>query len=457
MSLKITTVPSHVKQRKISSHTHISGLGLKEDGEPEFRAGGLVGQCKARKAAGLVKDLILARKMSGRALLFAGPPGTGKTALALAISKELGPKVPFCAMSGPEVYSAEVKKTEVLNEYMRRSLGLRIKENKDIYEGEVTDLSPQETQDALAGYGKKVSSVLITLKTKPGSQTLKLDASIYESIQKEKITVGDVIYIEANSGAVRRVGRCDTYASSVDLEADEFVPLPSGQVHKRKDIIQDLTLHDLDLANAKPQGGQDIMTMVASLGKPKKTEITEKLRLEINKVVNKYIDQNIAELVPGVLFIDEAHMLDLECFTFLNRAMESTLSPIIILATNRGISKIRGTEISSMHGIPSDLLDRLLIIRTNPYEEEEIAAIIHIRAHIEGIAIQEEAVARLAQIGKETSLRYCLQLLTPAWINSDASGNEEISVEDIDAMYDVFLDMGRSSSHLRENHTKYLK
>jgi len=27
--------------------------------------------------------------------------------------------------------------------------------------------------------------------------------------------------------------------------------------------------------------------------------------LEINKVVNKYIDQGVAELVPGVLFIDE--------------------------------------------------------------------------------------------------------------------------------------------------------
>jgi hypothetical protein len=39
--------------------------------------------------------------------------------------------------------------------------------------------------------------------------------------------------------------------------------------------------------------------------KPKKTEITEKLRAEINKVVNKYIDQGIAELVPGVLFVDE--------------------------------------------------------------------------------------------------------------------------------------------------------
>ena len=45
--------------------------------------------------------------------------------------------------------------------------------------------------------------------------------------------------------------------------------------------------------------------MMGSMMKPKKTEITEKLRMEINKVVNKYIDQGVAELVPGVLFIDE--------------------------------------------------------------------------------------------------------------------------------------------------------
>jgi RuvB-like protein 1 (pontin 52) len=47
------------------------------------------------------------------------------------------------------------------------------------------------------------------------------------------------------------------------------------------------------------------MSMMGQLLKPKKTEITDKLRKEINKVVNKYIDQGIAELVPGVLFIDE--------------------------------------------------------------------------------------------------------------------------------------------------------
>ena len=68
--------------------------------------------------------------------------------------------------------------------------------------------------------------------------------------------------------------------------------------------MQDVTLHDLDMANDRPQGGNDLMSLMGQIMKPKKTEVTEKLRSEINKVVNRYIDQGIAELVPGVLFID---------------------------------------------------------------------------------------------------------------------------------------------------------
>ena len=71
----------------------------------------------------MIVDLIRAKKMAGRALLFAGAPGTGKTALAMAIAHELGTKVPFCPMVGSEVFSSEIKKTEVLMENFRRSIG----------------------------------------------------------------------------------------------------------------------------------------------------------------------------------------------------------------------------------------------------------------------------------------------------------------------------------------------
>ena len=61
-----------------------------------------------------------------------------KTALALAIAQELGSKVPFCPMVGSEVYSTEIKKTEVLMENFRRAIGKfqkdrRIKCLRDTY------------------------------------------------------------------------------------------------------------------------------------------------------------------------------------------------------------------------------------------------------------------------------------------------------------------------------------
>lgn len=177
-------------------------------------------------------------------------------------------------MVGSEVYSSEIKKTEVLMENFRRAIGLRIKEVKEVYEGEVTEITPVQADNPSSSYGKTISHVMICLKTAKGTKPLKLDPLIYENLQKEKVEVGDVIYIEVSSGAVKRQGRSDSYANEYDLEADEYVPLPKGDAHKKKDVVQDVTLHDLDVANAYPQGGQDIASMMGQLLKPKKTEIT---------------------------------------------------------------------------------------------------------------------------------------------------------------------------------------
>ncbi|CAI7591296.1 hypothetical protein PCG10_002199 [Penicillium crustosum] len=445
--VQISEVKGNSRENRTAAHTHIRGLGLRSDGTPEINADGFVGQGAAREACGVVVDLIKSKKMAGRAVLLAGGPGTGKTALALAVSQELGTKVPFCPIVGSEIYSAEVKKTEALMENFRRAIGLRVRETKEVYEGEVTELTPEEAENPLGGYGRTISHLIIGLKSAKGSKKLRLDPSIYEAIQKERVTVGDVIYIEANTGSCKRVGRSDAYATEFDLEAEEYVPVPKGEVHKKKEIVQDVTLHDLDMANARPQGGQDVMSMMGQLMKPKKTEITDKLRQEINKVVNRYIDQGVAELVPGVLFIDEVHMLDIECFTYLNRALESTISPIVILASNRGHTVIRGThEISAAHGIPPDLLARLLIIPTNPYAPEEIKTIIRLRAKVEGLNITEPALNKVSEHGSKVSLRYALQLLAPASILSRVNGRPgAIEEADIAECEDLFLDAKRSA------------
>ncbi|KAF3393313.1 RuvB-like helicase 1 [Talaromyces pinophilus] len=455
--VQISEVKGGSRENRTMAHTHIKGLGLRPDGTAESSADGWVGQTTAREACGVVVDLIKAKKMAGRAVLLAGGPGTGKTALALAVSQELGTKVPFCPIVGSELYSAEVKKTETLMENFRRAIGLRVRETKEVYEGEVTELTPEEAENPLGGYGKTISHLIIGLKSYKGTKKLRLDPSIYEAIQKERVTVGDVIYIEANTGACKRVGRSDAYATEFDLEAEEYVPVPKGEVHKKKEIVQDVTLNDLDMANARPQGGQDLMSMLGQLSKPKKTEITDKLRGEINKVVSRYIDQGVAELIPGVLFIDEVHMLDIECFTYLNRALESPIAPIVILASNRGNTVIKGTgDVTAAHGIPPDLLARLLIVPTHPYSPDEIKTIIRLRAKTENLNITDPALDKVSEHGSKISLRYALQLLTPANILARVNGRPAIDVPDVTECEDLFIDAKRSATIVTQDSGSFL-
>lgn len=52
-------------------------------------------------------------------------------------------------MVGSEVYSSEVKKTEILNENFRRAIGVRMKETKEVWEGEVTDIRTEEVHNPI--------------------------------------------------------------------------------------------------------------------------------------------------------------------------------------------------------------------------------------------------------------------------------------------------------------------
>ena len=84
----------------------------------------------------MVKD----GKIAGRAVLIAGPPSTGKTAIALGMAQSLGPDVPFTMLASSEIFSLEMSKTEALTQAFRKSIGVRIKEESEIIEGEVVEI-----------------------------------------------------------------------------------------------------------------------------------------------------------------------------------------------------------------------------------------------------------------------------------------------------------------------------
>jgi len=450
---RIKEIPELREFERVAAHSHIKGLGL-EGLKAKHIADGFVGQEEAREAAGIVVRLIKEGKFAGRAVLIAGPPGSGKTAIALGIAKELGKDVPFVPIAASEIFSAEVKKTEFLTQALRKAIGVRIREMRKIYEGEVKELNIEKEPHPYNPYVQVPTSATLKIATKDESKKISVDQSFAIQLVQQGVETGDIIQIDVDGGRLIKLGKSEKALkeSKVDISAEKPVPIPTGPVVKEKEFVYVVTLHQLDLARAK--SSFDIASLF--FGGSRK-EIDSEIRSEVDEFVKRLIEEGRGELVPGVIFIDECSLLDIETYAFLNRALEQELSPIIIFATNRGIAKIRGTDQVSPHAMPIDLLDRILIITTKPYNRDEIKEIIKIRAKAEKIEISKEGLEYLTEIGSKTSLRYAIQLLAPSNIIAKEAGKKKIEKEHLEKAYKLFVDVKRSSQYLKEQEEKFLK
>ncbi|OSX66791.1 hypothetical protein POSPLADRAFT_1063783 [Postia placenta MAD-698-R-SB12] len=448
---------------RIGAHSHIRGLGLDDRLEPRTNSQGMVGQAKARKAAGMILKMVQEGRIAGRAMLFAGPPSTGKTAIALGMAQTLGPDVPFTMIAASEVFSLSMSKTEALTQSLRRSIGVRIKEETELIEGEVVEMQIDRSLTGATKTGK------LTIKTTDMETVYDLGTKMIDALSKEKVTAGDVISIDKTSGKVSKLGR--SFARSRDYDAmgadTRFVQCPEGEVQKRKEVVHTVSLHEIDVINSRTQGF--LALFAGDTG-----EIKPELRDQINTKVAEWREEGKAEIIPGVcvplpyavqgtivklttvtlftqvLFIDEVHMLDIECFSFLNRALENELSPLVIMASNRGMARIRGTKFRSPHGLPVDLLDRVLIVSTQPYTPEEIQEIIKIRCEEEDVNLADNALQVLTTMAAQTTLRYALNLISCGQVIARKRRSERVEVEDLRRAYVYFMDEKRSVQWLKE-------
>jgi RuvB-like protein 1 len=60
-------------------------------------------------------------------------------------------------------------------EHCRLAIGLMIRGMKEVYEGEVAEVTVEETEDPLGGYGRTILHVVLGLKSTKGTETLRLD------------------------------------------------------------------------------------------------------------------------------------------------------------------------------------------------------------------------------------------------------------------------------------------
>eukprot|EP00924_Labyrinthula_sp_SR-Ha-C_P005071 maker-scaffold_1-snap-gene-20.66-mRNA-1 protein AED:0.02 eAED:0.02 QI:58/1/1/1/1/1/4/75/467 len=447
--IKMADVKDITRLERIGAHSHIRGLGLDDTLTARPVSQGMVGQASARKAAGVVAKMVSEGMMSGRAVMLAGSPGTGKTAIAQGIAQSLGEHTPFVSLSGSEIFSLEMSKTEALTQSFRRAIGVRLLEEVEVLEGEVVDLTIKRDISSKSSNQTKVGKLV--LKTTEMETEYDVGGKMAEELLKAKISAGDVVSIDRSSGSVKKLGKSLAFAKDFDAQGPQtrFVQVPEGEIQTRKESVHVMTLHEIDCINSRQQGF--LALFAGDTG-----EINSEVREQVDERVGEWKEQGKGEVIPGVLFVDEVHMLDVECFSWLNRALESPLAPVLIVATNRGITRIRGTNFQGPHGLPLDLLDRMLIINTDQYAEEELGEILNTRCEEEDVEVSIDAKKLLTKIAMETSLRYAMHMIIVADMVCGKRGGSEVGVTDIKRCYGMFMDLNRSVQYLLEHQNEYM-
>jgi len=79
-----------------------------------------------------------------------------------------------------------------------------------------------------------------------------------------------------------------------------------------------------------------------------------------------------------------------------------------------------------------------------------------IRCATENIEIEEDALAHLATIGTKTSLRYVVQMITPASVLAETLGKSKVSKDEVIEINGLFFDAKTSARILMEHADKYI-
>merc|ERR1712037_993636 len=103
-----------------------------------------------------------------------------------------------------------------------------------------------------------------------------------------------------------------------------------------------------------------------------------------------------------------------------------------------------------------DLLDRLMIISTSPYEKQDVYSILKVRCEEEDVEMADDALELLARIGMETSLRYAIHMIITSSLAAEKRKSADVEIEDIKRVYKLFVDVKRSTQYLMEYNKEYM-
>ncbi|RZC88859.1 hypothetical protein C5167_031234 [Papaver somniferum] len=307
-----------------------------------------------------IVDRLRRKKMNECVVLLAGPLQTQKSRLAFQVSQELGNEDLFFPMIDSDEYPVEELK-EILESTTRQAVGLKMRESRKVYEGEVVELSSKATGSSSGINWQSIRDIVIGLRTDTKEQHVELSDQLSKAVIKEKVAIGDVVCIDVYNEVVTRIGRSPSFSEEKDHEKNVYVALPKGEVLK-EEKIQDITICDLYKTEKRGHG----------ICKQVRKEIeSEELTGDnvINQAVRNLVERKMVELQPGVLFIDRVDSLDKKIISFISDIMKSSenVFPVLIFSTEKDTSEF------CLTGLSENVLEHMVIVHTQACEPPEIS------------------------------------------------------------------------------------
>lgn len=406
----------------LDSSSLIGGLGIGELTHYKQNSQGIVGQAIARQALFVMINLINKNNFENRGMFISGPIGSGKTTLVAALSKLLDSKFPFIKISGAETRGPSSSKIALLDQAIRKSVGITFYQEAIILEGEIVKILKRED--------KKNKSVKLVIKNQNVQGTYLIGPKFKNNFIINKIEKGDKISIDKMTGEIyfhQRI-KGEHFENNQIKKKYEF---REGNIERLKIIEHFITLEEIDSFNANEKKISKIFSDINS-------QINSKKREKIDRILINWKKKNRIKFIRGILFIDDAHLLDNVCYSYVGKLIENTFSPNFIFTTNCSRKKINGSNNIAPHGIPIDFLDRFLMLPTSPLSKFEIEQIIETKSTILGLSFALQSRQLFVKIALECGLNYALHLLPIICLDLEKDQNL-ICMDKIKGSYKLFL------------------
>ncbi|KAM0679178.1 RuvB ATP-dependent DNA helicase pontin [Binucleata daphniae] len=207
-------------------------------------------------------------------------------------------------------YTVSIYSTKNIQKALQFAIILKIKEIKNVYEGEITEIDANN----------------ITLRSLKSTKKIKIDAKLSDTIKNENLRIGDICYLESNGGIIKRLGRSEAFAQDCEVECEKYVPVPKNEVKRKKEIVQTIRFTDLQnsYGSATKKYNTDTQICIDN----------EKVNNDIQRVIKEYEKNGVCEVIKSVLIIYNIDLLTKQDYDTIKLENESGFCPHIIFVND---------------------------------------------------------------------------------------------------------------------------